>query len=179
MGLCQQLIFAAVCPNGIASSIVSFHASHPALNWTVGSYPTMTVDEVDRELERAERDASPERFQRDSNEIERAITGSSTSTGSSRDSNSPYRTRVGMSRVSTQADLERHPTELSRIATARSQHTATVGRSLKSRESKKPLPAFGAGKDYPPQLPAREEYVVEFDGPGDPYHSQNWPFRKK
>lgn len=45
--------------------------------------------------------------------------------------------------------------------------------------SSKLLPAFGAGKPYPPPLPEREEYVVEFDGPKDPMHAQNWPFRKK
>lgn len=87
-----------------------------------------------------------------------------------------------MSRVSTQRDLERHPTELSRIQTQRSQHSATVGRdvkSMKSRESRKPLPPFGAGKPYPPTLPDQEDYVVEFDGPDDPLHAQNWPIGKK
>ncbi|KAL9098517.1 MAG: hypothetical protein Q9187_009646, partial [Circinaria calcarea] len=49
---------------------------------------------------------------------------------------------------------------------------------LKSRESKKPLPEFGAGKSYPRPLPNQEEYVVEFDGPNDPLHPQNWPIRK-
>ena len=38
---------------------------------------------------------------------------------------------------------------------------------------------MGAGKEYPPLLPDREEYVVEFDGPDDPLHPQNWPMRKK
>ncbi|KAL2156838.1 hypothetical protein VTH06DRAFT_4215 [Thermothelomyces fergusii] len=83
-----------------------------------------------------------------------------------------------MSRVETQRDLERDPTELSRIQTARSQHSGTVGRS-KSKEWKKPLPNFGAGKPYPPLLPNQEDYVVEFDGPDDPLHAQNWPLRKK
>ncbi|KAL4870635.1 hypothetical protein BDV12DRAFT_184266 [Aspergillus spectabilis] len=73
--------------------------------------------------------------------------------------------------------LERHPTALSRIATQRSQHTATVG-ALRSRPSIKPLPEFGAGKPYPPPLPEKEEYVVEFAGPDDPLHPQNWPTRK-
>jgi len=86
---------------------------------------------------------------------------------------------MGMSRVSTQRDLERHPTEISRIQTARSQHSGTVGRSATSRQSRKPLPAFGAGKPYPPLLPDQEDYVVEFDGPDDPMHAQNWPLRKK
>lgn len=86
-----------------------------------------------------------------------------------------------MSRVSTQRDLERHPTELSRIQTARSQHTGTVGRSLtgKSRDSRRPMPDMGMGKPFPPPLPDQEEYVVEFTGPDDPLHAQNWPLRKK
>jgi len=84
-----------------------------------------------------------------------------------------------MSRVATQADLERHPTALSRIATHRSQHSQTVGRRLTTRESRKPLPSFGGGKPYPPNLPAQEEYVVEFDGPDDPRHAQNWPMAQK
>jgi MFS transporter, DHA1 family, multidrug resistance protein len=136
----------------------------------------LDVDEVDRELMEAERQASPERYnRRRSDEIERAITASSVSTSSA----SSVRRAVGMSRLPTQADLERHPTELDRIATARSQHSGTVGRTATSRQSKKALPGFGAGKPYPPPLPAQEEYVVEFDGPDDPMHAQNWPTRKK
>jgi len=50
---------------------------------------------------------------------------------------------------------------------------------MKSRESRKPLPPFGAGKPYPPTLPDQEDYVVEFDGPDDPLHAQNWPIGKK
>ena len=100
-------------------------------------------------------------------------------TSSSTSSASVVREEIGMSRVGTQRDLERHPTELSRIETHKSQHSGTVGRSLKSRESRKPLPSFGAGKDYPPPLPDREEYVVEFDGPNDPLHPQNWSLKKK
>jgi DHA1 family multidrug resistance protein-like MFS transporter len=148
-------------------------------------YFTVIMDEVDRELVAAERDASPKRFEsiareRPSHEIEqlaRAHTGSSSSTSSSE--SSVVRREIGMSRVSTQGDLERHPTELSRIHTARSQHSGTVGRSLRSRDSRKPLPNFGAGKPYPPPLPDQEEYVVEFDGPDDPLHAMNWPFKKK
>ncbi|KAJ5179669.1 hypothetical protein N7492_002879 [Penicillium capsulatum] len=89
-----------------------------------------------------------------------------------------------MSRVQTatslrEPGLERHPTAMSRIATQRSQHTATVGASIKTRVTPQPLPEFGAGKPYPPPLPAKEEYVVEFAGPDDPLHPQNWPTRKK
>ncbi|KAF2832859.1 major facilitator superfamily [Ophiobolus disseminans] len=94
-----------------------------------------------------------------------------------------------ISRTPTQRDTEgeiaeHHPTALSRIHTQKSQHSNTVGTGgfrsrTQTRESRKPLPAFGAGKDYPPPLPARKAYVVEFDGHDDPLHAMNWPFRKK
>lgn len=142
------------------------------------------MNEADREMVEAERDASPERFintppMRPSHEIERIPTASSTSTESSE--GSVARREWAMSRMSTQRDLERHPTVISRIHTARSQHAGTIGRSLtgKSRESRRPLPEMGLGKPYPPLLPAQEEYVVEFTGPDDPLHAQNWPMRKK
>lgn len=142
------------------------------------------MNEADIAMQRNERDASPERFintpqGRPSHEIERIPTASSSSTSSSE--GSVVRRERLLRRASTQRDLERHPTVLSRIQTAKSQHTGTVGRSLtgKSRESKKPLPEMGLGKPYPPLLPAQEEYVVEFDGPDDPLHAQNWPMRKK
>lgn len=141
----------------------------------------VNMDEVDRELIAAEEDAARWQNQpvrRSSNEVERVATASSVSTSSSEGGVSRQRT-MGMSRVSTQRDLERHPTELSRIHTARSQHSETIGRSLRSRHSTKPLPSFGAGKPFPPPLPDQEEYVVEFEGPDDPYHPQNWTTKKK
>lgn len=141
------------------------------------------MDIVDRDLQKAERDASPDRFPqpttKDATPLERTASGSTSSSTSSSSSASVIRQEIGMSRIQTGRDLERHPTELSRIETHRSQHSGTVGRSLRSRESKKPLPNFGGGKEYPPQLPEREEYVVEFDGPEDPLHPQNWPMKKK
>ena len=91
-------------------------------------------------------------------------------------------TRLGREQTETDRinTMERHPTALDRIETHRSQHSSTVGglTSLRSRKSK-PLPSFGAGKPYPPLLPEREEYVVEFDGHEDPLHPQNWPMKKK
>ncbi|KAH0368844.1 MFS general substrate transporter, partial [Aureobasidium melanogenum] len=152
----------------------------------------------DRFMADNERNASPERFGR----IERHESHESpvaTRRRSSVSSQSGHSVRLqemgrSISRVETQheneADLERHPTALSRIQTGRSQHSATVGASgaessgfgvFRTRSSKvsKPLPAFGGGKPYPPPLPEREEYVVEFDGPNDPMHAQNWPFKKK
>jgi DHA1 family multidrug resistance protein-like MFS transporter len=148
--------------------------------------PNMSESNVDRYIEKNERDASPERFgsighsekEETLEPIARIPTGSSSSSSSSSDIE-----HDAMSRVATQhdnvVDLERHETVLSRIHTQRSQHSATVGASLKSRSSRKPLPAFGAGKPYPPALPERESYVVEFDGPDDPLHAQNWPLKKK
>jgi DHA1 family multidrug resistance protein-like MFS transporter len=157
------------------------------------------MDPADQFVEKAERDASPERFSQsraanaqkkeDGHErIERTVTASTTSTSSSSSSDaSDVERDAGMSRLPTQRDeqgnLERHATALSRIQTQKSQHSATVGASLKSRTSRiasrKPLPNFGAGKPFPPPLPEREEYVVEFDGVDDPMHAQNWPLRKK
>ncbi|KAF9883607.1 hypothetical protein FE257_003160 [Aspergillus nanangensis] len=105
------------------------------------------------------------------------------SSGSSSNSTFQFQEIGYMSRTQTAQTqpgygLERHPTALSRIATQRSQHSATVG-ALKSRPSRRPLPEFGAGKPYPPQLPEQEQYVVEFAGPDDPLHPQNWPTKKK
>jgi len=76
---------------------------------------------------------------------------------------------------------ETHPEALSRIETHRTQHSGTVGLRLPSRTPTKqaPLPEMGAGKPHPPALPAKEEYVVEFDGVDDPRHAQNWPMRRK
>lgn len=152
------------------------------------------MDNFDRQIQEAERDASPERFQHTTTtdpekeerheEIARTTTASSVATTSTSSSDASNAERdAAMSRLPTQRDdavgLERHATALSRIQTQRSQHSATVGGSLRSRASRKPLPAFGAGKPYPPPLPEREEYVVEFDGHDDPMHAQNWPLRKK
>lgn len=152
------------------------------------------MDNVDRDLEKAEEMASPERFtsayRPDGNPMNAEHTGekplatvgrrgtfSSASSASTVSSAAGKELRV--SRGNTQRDLERHSTELSRIETQRTQHSGTVGRTITSRDSKKRLPNFGAGRDYPPPLPAKEDYVVEFDGPDDPLHPQNWSFKKK
>ena len=75
--------------------------------------------------------------------------------------------------------LERHPTAIERIETHRLQHQTTVGSTgVRSRKSKT-LPPFGGSKPYPPMLPEKEEYVVEFDGYDDPLHAQNWPNNTK
>ena len=123
------------------------------------------MDTVDRFLSGAERDASPERFPDSSStdapkrleqirgpqdgaaDVEkREMITSSGSTASSTSSASILREPIGISRINTQRDLERHPTELDRIETHRTQHGSTVGRTVTSRKSKKPLPNFGGGK---------------------------------
>lgn len=38
---------------------------------------------------------------------------------------------------------------------------------------------MGQGKAFPPPLPNREDYVVDFDGPDDPQHPLNWPLFTK
>lgn len=157
------------------------------------------MDAEDQRIEAAELDAEPERWSEPREPVEKAMTPlekeerrevlsrtvtASTSTSSDE---SIQRQEIGVSRVSTlheaAFDLDRHPTALSRVQTGRSQHEQTIGASIRSRtvsrQSKKPLPNFGAGKPYPPPLPDREEYVVEFDGPDDPLHAQNWPFISK
>ncbi|KAG9556777.1 MFS general substrate transporter, partial [Aureobasidium melanogenum] len=152
----------------------------------------------DRFIADNERDASPERFgpieRHESHEVPIATRRRSSVSSQSGSSVRLQEMGRSISKVETQheneADLERHPTALSRIQTGRSQHSATVGASgaegsgfgvFRTRSSKasRPLPAFGGGKPYPPPLPEREEYVVEFDGPNDPMHAQNWPFKKK
>ncbi|KAL3437797.1 major facilitator superfamily domain-containing protein [Aspergillus tetrazonus] len=110
-------------------------------------------------------------------QIDRTDSYSSSDTSSS-DDDVERMSRTQTAQTQPGYGLERHPTALSRIATQRSQHSATVG-SLRPRQSKKPLPEFGAGKPYPPPLPDKEEYVVEFVGPDDPLHPQNWPTKKK
>lgn len=139
------------------------------------------MDEVSRDIEKAEEDANRMMQAADPHEeVSRSQSRVSSSLGSiSSSSSSEVIGAPGMERIQTSHTLERHPTALSRIATQRSQHSGTVGASLRSRVSRKPLPPFGAGKPYPPPLPAKEAYVVEFEGPDDPLHPQNWPTRKK
>ena len=151
------------------------------------------MDIVDEDISRAERAASPERFRMyddieakkeqatatgDVEKLDRMSTRYSTSSGAS-SSIATQNQGVSMSRINTSRDLDRHPTSLSRIQTQKSQHQGTVGRSTTARQSKKPLPNFGGGKEYPPMLPGIDDYVVEFDGPDDPLHPQNWPMSKK
>lgn len=145
----------------------------------------MSVNKADEDLERAEIDAqaqSSEHHEKPTAEAERPRTSETSSTGSSSSVDYDPQFRRLQSR-NTEVDLEHQRTNLSqalsRIETQRLQHSMTVGESVKSRPSKLPLPAFGAGKPYPPQLPNRDDYVVEFEGPDDPLYPQNWPLKTK
>jgi DHA1 family multidrug resistance protein-like MFS transporter len=71
-------------------------------------------------------------------------------------------------------DLEKEDTALSCIKTQKSQNGRIVDARRKSRQSLQALPKMGAGKPYPPDLPAQEDYIVEFDGADDHTHPQNW-----
>lgn len=39
--------------------------------------------------------------------------------------------------------------------------------------------SMGAGKPYPQDLLDKDSYLVEFDGPSDPTHPQNWSMKRK
>lgn len=49
----------------------------------------------------------------------------------------------------------------------------------KSNQTDEPLPVMGGGREYPPELPSREKYLVSYDGPDDPIHPQNYAVWKK
>lgn len=117
------------------------------------------------------------------NHARTATTVSLSSSGEFREIRTALRRPENITRQSTMTDLinihESHPTALERIDTHRRLHLDTVGSHVGHKDATRGLPSFGAGKPYPPALPEREEYVVEFDGPQDPLHAQNWPSRKK
>lgn len=142
------------------------------------------MNRTDQEVQQAEADVSNWNEKRHSAEADRPTTSGTTGSSSGSSSSVEYDPYVHrLQSRNTEVDLERRRSTtsqaLSRIETQRLQHQLTVGESVKSRASKTPLPAFGAGKPYPPQLPNRDDYVVEFDGPDDPLYPQNWPLWTK
>ncbi|KAK5806688.1 hypothetical protein VI817_000946 [Penicillium citrinum] len=144
------------------------------------------MNETEKELQQAEADVSHwgEEKPHASAETDRPTTSGTTGSSSGSSSSVEYDPYIHrLQSRNTEVDLERRRSTtsqaLSRIETQRLQHQLTVGESVKSRPSKTPLPAFGAGKPYPPPLPNRDDYVVEFDGPDDPLYPQNWPLWTK
>lgn len=138
---------------------------------------------ADRQMRDVEVDAAQGYNRRASNEVERVPSASSVSTAASSHSAHGHH-KEAMSHVPTHNDLERNPTVLDRIQTARSQHSATVGSArlgksnTRTRDSKRSLPPMGAGKPLPPLIDT-DGYVVEFDGPDDPLIAMNWSLKKK
>jgi len=112
-------------------------------------------------------------------DLERAETAASRQISLRRSSASSTSSRQEYARP----DVDQDATQMSRWQSQRLQHIHTVGSSRSRAESvaeSKPLPGFGAGKPYPPNVSAqREAYVVDFDGPEDALHPMNWPARRK
>ena len=109
---------------------------------------------------------------------------SSFTSGSEVDGDNDFISRVQTAQTQTQqglgvGGLQPNITAMSRIATYRSQQSGTVGAGPSHRRPSGPLPEFGGGKAFPPPLPERDEYVVEFTGADDPIHPQNWSIKKK
>lgn len=144
------------------------------------SIPLFVMDDSLRDLEKPEPSHSS-KSPHDADSVIRPTSLSDHSFASSQfqSLDDDYMSRIQTAQTQRSIPLERHPTAISRITTHRSQHSATVGASLRTRTSKSPLPEFGAGKPYPPMLPSMEDYVVEFAGQNDPLHPQNWSTKKK
>jgi DHA1 family multidrug resistance protein-like MFS transporter len=144
----------------------------------------LEMAEVEADVSHQSEDWRKEKPRRSAEAARPSTSGASSMSSTASSSSVEYNpTFHRMQSRNTELDLERRRSglsqALSRIETQRLQHSMTVGESVKSRPSKLPLPAFGAGKPYPPQLPSREDYVVEFDGPNDPLYPQNWPLKTK
>ena len=140
------------------------------------------MDLIDRDLVEAERDASPDRFP----QVRPYDSRQATSSGESGHSLKSIPTAIPeeefeRSRRQTRTrESSLHPVELGRIRTQRLQHRSTVGSpSRKRSRPSEPTLEIGAGKPLPPAFSDGEDYVVEFLGPNDPLHPQNWPSMKK
>jgi len=79
----------------------------------------------------------------------------------------------------TQGETECDPIGVERQRTHLSNHSNTAECALVGLNSRGELPSFGGGKEYPPPLPHRDRYLVDFSGHNDPIHGQNWPLKKK
>jgi hypothetical protein len=59
------------------------------------------------------------------------------------------------------------------------QQTEPSGSTRQEAPPREEKLSMGDNKPFPPQLPDREQYRVEFDGIRDPTHPQNWKFSTK
>ncbi|TKA68096.1 hypothetical protein B0A55_08575 [Friedmanniomyces simplex] len=159
-----------------------YYQMHPRDELVGGQTPSDQAIEEAEPIEEAEQSAPTHRHESIASST---MSASSVSRESIRGDAQPRTRRLAS--VATVSDpvvedkiinyLDRHPTAIQRIADHRLQHSLTVG-SRRTGTSVH-LPNFGGGKPYPPLLPEREEYVVEFDGHSDPSHAQNWPLKTK
>jgi len=120
------------------------------------------------DIEKAERQASRQlhhgdNYRPDSSDISPSSGGSSTIS----------------SGQATQGETECGPNGVERQRTHLSNYSNTAECALVGFTSKGELPPFGGGKEYPPPLPHRDRYLVDFSGHNDPIHGQNWPLKKK
>ena len=126
---------------------------------------TTKMDIVDRDIERAEFEAtrtwsqsSKERHEAQRRTSQESTGSSSTSSSESLDMNrTATASGASIPSVARTRTAGGHPIELHRTQTHALQQTHTVGASLRSKKTEKPLPEFGGGKPYPPPLPAQEE----------------------
>jgi MFS transporter, DHA1 family, multidrug resistance protein len=146
----------------------------------------MTENIVDRDIERAQVQATRTWSARSSLERQREFEATGAARGergslssSSSSSVSSHANRLSAAATASLARSRTHPLEQHRTETHRLQHSQTVGAHPTKSRLPKELPNFGGGKEFPPPLPEREEYVVEYDGKDDPLHPQNWKFSKK
>jgi MFS transporter, DHA1 family, multidrug resistance protein len=125
----------------------------------------------DRRLSAAEEDAS-EHFHRDQTEA------------------SPISRTPSRPRSSSKPHCDQDKQSIYRVETKDIQQTSTKRTpdwyegTLESRVpsingSTGESPSSGTDMTLPRQLPDLEDYIVEFDGPDDPTHPQNWPSNKK
>jgi DHA1 family multidrug resistance protein-like MFS transporter len=124
------------------------------------------MDLIDRDIEDAEQEASPENY----------LQGPTATAGTaSRSSSHVLSTLPGLQARKI------HPTELDRIGTHRTIHSSTVGAQATSRANTllQTVTTLGAGKVFAPADYNVEDFLVEFDGHDDPLHPQNWPMRKR
>jgi DHA1 family multidrug resistance protein-like MFS transporter len=131
-------------------------------------YLLSNMDIIDRDIEAAEQEASPENYPLDQT--------AHTTTGTAFESSS--KTLLGFPGLQARKS---HPTELDRISTYRTIHSSTVGAQASSRGNTRlqKVTTLGAGKVFAPADYNVEDFLVEFDGHDDPLHPQNWPMRKR
>lgn len=148
--------------------------------------PTETREETGEPLEEVETQPARRGDGPHGTPDETGSIASSSSTSSAQRRGPRQRHMSTISKTSTRMErdlmdyLDRHPTAVSRIEQHRLQHMQTVGSAKKTFTGDGvELPDFGGGKPFPPPLPEREEYVVEFSGFDDARHAQNFPMKTK